>query len=392
MRLIELQIERPKSDKNFPRNIMPQIRKGDIKDSPFDYTKHNVDIETLMPVQNQRVKGMHDRAKRGFADGSIRPIVIDKNNYIVNGHHRFDVALQMGIKKLDVLKVNATIEELIDHFSNTSSDAATFEELMKQKMAKAMEGEVVTFPGTYVKRDYVTINGVKMLRDVWDYMTQDREEEHGYDNNMNTVKKGIKNFTGDEDPKVLKKSYQIELRNFIDEFENQGMDPQPFIDELEQIGENYKSQDVTKQGRNLSVKVKQYLKDKKTKLTTIKVADLQMDKPGFDRIIGDLGDVNFADTTDPIVVDADGKTILDGFHRVQKALNIGKKEIPAYMVVENFADGKKKGKSRPGRVKKAGASCKGSVTSLRKKAKNSSGEKSKMYHWCANMKSGRKKS
>ena len=62
------------------------------------------------------------------------------------------------------------------------------------------------------------------------------------------------------------------------------------------------------------------------------------------------------------------------------------------MATENFADGKKKGKSRPGRVKRAGASCKGSVTSLRKKAKNSSGEKSKMYHWCANMKGGRKKS
>ena len=61
-------------------------------------------------------------------------------------------------------------------------------------------------------------------------------------------------------------------------------------------------------------------------------------------------------------------------------------------IQENFADGKKKGKSRPGRVKKAGASCKGSVTSLRKKAKNSSGEKAKMYHWCANMKAGRKKS
>jgi Cu-Zn family superoxide dismutase len=58
---------------------------------------------------------------------------------------------------------------------------------------------------------------------------------------------------------------------------------------------------------------------------------------------------------------------------------------------ENFADGKKKGKSRPGRVKKSGASCKGSVTSLRKKAKDSSGEKSKMYHWCANMKAGKKK-
>ena len=285
--------------------------------------------------------------------------------------------------------------------------------------------------------------------------------------------------------------------------------------------ENYKSQDVTKQGRNLSPLVKKYLKGKNTKLTKVKVADLDMDTPGFDRIIGDLGDVNFADTTDPIVVDADGKTILDGFHRVQKAKDIGKEEIPAYMVIENlkakllpeniqrgdcfeaaikqmleyakenpamlnslslvhgyvtgqgsyvkdqryghgwleigdvvhdctknaimrkeqyyklgninpnelkkysykdvlqkisatkhygpwdlqktefekgmeefdenFADGKKKGKSRPGRVKRSGASCKGSVTSLRKKAKNSSGEKSKMYHWCANMKSGRKK-
>tara|TARA_B100000073_G_scaffold293874_1_gene257680 strand:- start:187 stop:873 length:687 start_codon:yes stop_codon:yes gene_type:complete len=58
---------------------------------------------------------------------------------------------------------------------------------------------------------------------------------------------------------------------------------------------------------------------------------------------------------------------------------------------ENFADKKVKGKSRPGRVKRAGASCKGSVTSLRAKAKKYSGEKGKMYHWCANMKSGRKK-
>jgi len=57
---------------------------------------------------------------------------------------------------------------------------------------------------------------------------------------------------------------------------------------------------------------------------------------------------------------------------------------------ENFADGKKKGKSRPGRVKKSGASCNGSVTELRKKAKNASGERAKMYHWCANMKGGKK--
>ena len=58
---------------------------------------------------------------------------------------------------------------------------------------------------------------------------------------------------------------------------------------------------------------------------------------------------------------------------------------------ENFQDGKVKGKSRPGRVKKAGASCKGSVSSLRAKAKKYGGEKGKMYLWCANMKGGKKK-
>jgi|TARA_B100000900_G_scaffold176787_1_gene149926 hypothetical protein len=58
---------------------------------------------------------------------------------------------------------------------------------------------------------------------------------------------------------------------------------------------------------------------------------------------------------------------------------------------ENYADKKVKGKSRPGRVKKSGASCKGSVSSLRAKAKKYGGEKGKMYHWCANMKGGKKK-
>ena len=73
----------------------------------------------------------------------------------------------------------------------------------------------------------------------------------------------------------------------------------------------------------------------------------------------------------------------------QKAHCAGRKKKES--VEENFADGKVKGKSRPGRVKRSGASCNGSVTDLRKRAKNSSGEKAKMYHWCANMKSGKKK-
>jgi len=58
-------------------------------------------------------------------------------------------------------------------------------------------------------------------------------------------------------------------------------------------------------------------------------------------------------------------------------------------IPENFADKKVKGRSRPGRVKRAGASCKGSVSDLRARAKKYGGERGKMYQWCLNMKRGK---
>jgi len=58
-------------------------------------------------------------------------------------------------------------------------------------------------------------------------------------------------------------------------------------------------------------------------------------------------------------------------------------------VQENFADGKNPG--RKGLSKRVGVNTKASVSSLRKTAKNSSGEKQRMAHWLANMKSGRAK-
>jgi hypothetical protein len=71
--------------------------------------------------------------------------------------------------------------------------------------------------------------------------------------------------------------------------------------------------------------------------------------------------------------------------------NVKKLQLEFKQFVENFNDGKVQGKSRPGRVKKAGASCAGSVSDLRAKAKRYGGERGRMYHWCANMKSGRSK-
>ena len=56
---------------------------------------------------------------------------------------------------------------------------------------------------------------------------------------------------------------------------------------------------------------------------------------------------------------------------------------------ENFADGKNPG--RKGLAKRSGVNTRASVSDLRKTAKNSSGEKQRMAHWLANMKSGKDK-
>ena len=66
---------------------------------------------------------------------------------------------------------------------------------------------------------------------------------------------------------------------------------------------------------------------------------------------------------------------------------IRSKVPPVTQSNENFADKKVKGKSRPGRVKRSGASCKGLLKSRARAKKN--GKKQKCI-WCAHMKSEKK--
>jgi hypothetical protein len=65
------------------------------------------------------------------------------------------------------------------------------------------------------------------------------------------------------------------------------------------------------------------------------------------------------------------------------------KNLKAFSLEENFADGKNPG--RKGLAKRSGVNTKASVSSLRKTAKHSTGEKQRMAHWLANMKAGRAK-
>jgi hypothetical protein len=119
----------------------------------------------------------------------------------------------------------------------------------------------------------------------------------------------------------------------------------------------------------------------KLKITNFVVGDETNEKPqGEGRQIGYIrgGDDPFVymDTMQP--------------YRGSKYVVFSDRKFLAFdSLEENFADGKKPG--RKGLAKRVGVNCKQSVSKLRSIAKNSSGERQRMAHWCANMKSGKSK-
>jgi hypothetical protein len=109
-------------DKLWARDELPQLNIKDFEDSNYILKQFNVDISKLKPVQNERVKGLVNKTIKMLKKGKHKPMVIDKMGYIVNGHHRYDAynkLIKSGFFKtsaVPVIKVNATIEELIDKY------------------------------------------------------------------------------------------------------------------------------------------------------------------------------------------------------------------------------------------------------------------------------------
>ena len=295
---IEEDYNRTLSDKHFNRNELPQIKRHHIQDSDFKYKEGKVSIDKIKPVQSQRVDGLSKKAEDVFLKNADRPFIIDRKGYLINGHHRYDAANVLGIKRVPAIIIDADIEDVMKTFAHTTSDSKTmaenyFENLLHSKMAEDVVGM-----NTDAKKPFFSPEEADRANDEWVNQAQVDQEDGVI----------VKATDG--------KQYRI----------------------------------MTSYGN-------QHFED---------------------------GEVYLDGVTDPDYIDTDGYP--DAAELLYYHSPTG------HYVEENFADGKKKGKSRPGRVKKSGASCNGSVTSLRKKAKNSSGEKSKMYHWCANMKSGKKKS
>ena len=112
----ELAFVESEEDKLWKRDELPQLNLIDFEDSEYTLKELRVSIDKLKPVQNERVPGLVKKTIKMLKDGKEKPIVVDKFGYIVNGHHRYDAYKKLNINVVPVLKVNATIETLIDKY------------------------------------------------------------------------------------------------------------------------------------------------------------------------------------------------------------------------------------------------------------------------------------
>jgi len=308
---------------NIPRNQMPQISMKDLKGN-YNLEADYVNPSTLETSQDQRIPGMVDKTVKSIEDGFDKPLVVDKNGFIVNGHHRYDAYVKLGVSQVPIIRVkDASIEELIKDFSHTAKDTYAEDNISEKWSKKYKDSINCSNPKGFSQKAHCA----------------------GKKKNEN---KEIGIHTSSEDFAVIDLSKSADGTFWLNGVDNTDWD----------------STVTTGKGVDMAFEI-----SPRAKLASYDDIDKYS--------TGELENMGY-----------DGVRMIDGDNVSYQIWNTD--ILKRTKLGENFADGKKKGKSRPGRVKRAGASCDGSVTSLRKKAKNASGEKAKMYHWCANMKSGKK--
>ena len=115
------------ADKHFERNQLPQLNQEILDSSDYSYEKTTIPTKDIIPVQTQRVRGLRVQEKEWLLNDEYRPLIIDRDNYLIDGHHRLDGIKELQIKKVRVLRVNASIEEIIEAFKKYQDHTPTYE-------------------------------------------------------------------------------------------------------------------------------------------------------------------------------------------------------------------------------------------------------------------------
>ena len=104
------------------RKDMLQLSVKELRESQFSFMLLTINVSSIKPVQEERLplsKKYFDRLIKVLKN-TYKPLVVDENCVLIDGHHRLDVLKKLKRKETKVYKVDATFEEILDAFKNNS--------------------------------------------------------------------------------------------------------------------------------------------------------------------------------------------------------------------------------------------------------------------------------
>lgn len=120
----ELNVSVPakKDTMNIPRKDMPQIKSKDVqdffkflKDKKISTVKKTINVSKLKATQGEFDKAKIQKGMDDIESGDMpdKPIIISKDGYVIDGHHRWLAYVNLG-RYMDVFEVNTNAKKLIE--------------------------------------------------------------------------------------------------------------------------------------------------------------------------------------------------------------------------------------------------------------------------------------
>jgi hypothetical protein len=107
---------------SYTRDELPQIKNQHLK--YISHTLENFNIDNLIPVQTERIQENLNKQISNLRKNKYNPIIIDKDNKIVNGHHRYTAAKTLGITEVKVARINLPLKTIIKEYKKFMETAA----------------------------------------------------------------------------------------------------------------------------------------------------------------------------------------------------------------------------------------------------------------------------
>ena len=104
-------VEKNKSPKKFNGAKPNQINPKDV--DKFIARKGKTPLDKLKPVQRDRSWAKLGKALQRTGDKKYSPILVDRDGYIINGHHRYDSLRLRGQKEARVHMINGSLKEIM---------------------------------------------------------------------------------------------------------------------------------------------------------------------------------------------------------------------------------------------------------------------------------------